>query len=491
MSRFLTKIAVATGLVAAIAAPLTLNAAAGGGLPLLGSGPPLTDTVTNPVGVLPNPVPTVTNTVNSVTQTVTNTVNSVTSPVVSAVTGPVAPAPAPAPAPADPVTPAAPTPSLPSLPTGSAPSLPGLPTLPGLGSPSSNPNTSTNTSNSSQAPPGTSSANALSVPLLDTCVSCTNSSAGPDSSSTDSNATALRILGHDVSAGHITGDNQSGSGNLMALPPNPLIGLAIADWMAQTTRNGDGSSNSSSRAALVDLDLTNPMGGPPVATLAIFEAGSNASWSTNASSGNGFTNGVNLNLGNGALVVILLHSESHSSNGAQTAHTFVASINGNEILSNTQIPQKLVITVPGIITISLLITNSNSCDANAAVGQVTDLLGMTGEQVGAFEVDATGCAAPSGNNGGGNNGGGNNGGGNNGGGNNGGGNNGGGNNGGGNNGGSNSSGSSSSVQAASTGTGNVGTPSTGVALGIVGFLLLGAGLTAAVSTRVRRKRPSE
>ena len=474
MKRRLTKIAAALGLVAAIAAPLTLTmGVAAGGLPLVGgSGSGITNTITN--------------TVTTVTNTVTNAVNTVTAPVTPAPT----PAPAPAAAPTAPADP----PPVPSLPTGSlpTPSLPGLPGLPGLPSPSAP--ASNTPSDSSQAPAGTSSANALSVPLLDTCVSCTNNSAGPDSGSTDSNSTALRILGHDVSAGHLAGDNQNGSGNLIALPANPLLALAVADWTAQTsaTRGSGGTggtSSSSSRAGLVDLDLTNPQGGPPIATLAILEAGSNASWSANGSSGNGYTNGVNLNLGNGALVIILLHSESHSSSSGQTAGTYVASINGNQILSNTQIPQKLVITVPGIITISLLITNSDNCSANAAVGQVTDLLGMSGEQLGAFEVNATGCAAPAGNNGGGNNGGGNNGGGNNGGGNNGGGNNGGGNNGGGNNGGS-SAGSSSGVQAASSGTGNVGTPSTGVGIGIVGFLLVGGGLTAAVSSRVRRNRQS-
>ena len=481
MHRRLMRIAAATGLVAAIAAPLTLTmSAAAGGLPLLGggSGSGTTNTITN--------------TVTTVTNTVTSAVNTVT----GTVTGTATPTPAPAPstttaAPTAPSTPP-PVPSLPtgSLPTPSLPSLPGLPGLPGPSTPPSNSST-----DSTQAPAGTSSANALSVPLLDTCVSCTSNSAGPDAGSTDSNATALRILGHDVSAGHMSGDNQNGSGNLIALPANPLLALAVADWTAQTSasRGSDGtggSSSASSRAGLVDLALMNPQGGPPVATLAILEAGSDASWGPNGSSGNGYTNGVNLNLGNGALVIILLHSESHSSSAGQTAGTYVASINGNQVLSNTQIPQKLVITVPGVITISLLITNSDNCSANAAVGQVTDLLGMSGEQLGAFEVNATGCAAPASNNGGGNNGGGNNGGGNNGGGNNGGGNNGGGNNGGGNNGGSSSASSSSGVEAASTGTGNVGTPSTGVGIGILGFLLVGGGLTAAVTSRVLRKRQS-
>jgi hypothetical protein len=290
-----------------------------------------------------------------------------------------------------------------------------------------------------QAPPGTATANAVSIAPLDTCISCTSAVAGPGSAS--ANSTALRILGHDVSAGAASG-NQQTSGDLIALPANPLLSLAIADWMA-SAQSSDTLSSAASRASLVDLNLD--PGGHEIATLAVLEAGSHAMWTADSSSGSAYSNGVDLNLGNGALVIIVLHSDADSSG---TAHTYVASINGNEILSNQQVGQPITITIPGVITITLLQTSATGGAASAAVGTVTNLLGMAGQQVGLFQVGTQGSSgAPSGNPG-------------------------------------------TGVQAASTGSeaGSLGAPETGAAVGIVGFLLAAGGAAAAAASRMRRRR---
>lgn len=315
----------------------------------------------------------------------------------------------------------------------SAPALPGVPGLPGgvTGSPSS----------PASAPDASATADAVSIPLLDTCVSCTSADAGPNSA--DGSATALRILGHDVAAGSASG-NGSNSGNLIALPANPLLSLAVADWMASAAA-GQSSSTASSRASLVDLALD----GGQIATLAVLEAGSNASWTPAGSEGSGYANGVHLTLGNGALVVILLHSDADSSG---TPHAYIASINGTDLITSQQTGQLPAITIPGVITINLLQTSANGGLSIGNVATVSGLLGMAGQQAGLITTSGQGN-----NNG---------------------------------NGGSNNSGSG--VQAANTGSdfGSLGTPETGIGIGILGFLLAAGGAAAALTSRIRRQERS-
>lgn len=291
----------------------------------------------------------------------------------------------------------------------------------------------------SAAPNASATGDAVSIPLLDTCVSCTSADAGPDSA--DGNATAIRILGHDVSAGSASG-NASNSGDLLALPTNPLLSLGIADWMASAAA-GQNSSTGSSRASLVDLALANGQ----VATLAVLEAGSNASWTSGASQGSAYANGVHLTLGNGALVVILLHSDADS-NG--TPHAYIASINGTDIITSQETGQLPAITIPGIITINLLQTSASGGLSIGNVSTVTGLLGMPGQQLGLV------TSSGQGNN---------------------------------NNGGSSNSGSG--VQAANTGSfGSLGTPETGIGIGLLGFLLVAGGAAAALTSRIRRREHS-
>ena len=310
----------------------------------------------------------------------------------------------------------------------SVPGVPGLPGLPGASSQASGP---------SSAPNSSASGDAVSIPLLDTCVSCTSADAGQNSA--DGNAIALRVLGQNISAGRASG-NSSHAGDLIALPANPLLNLAIADWMT-SAQAGDTSSNASSRASLVDLNL----GDGQVATLAVLEAGSNASWTAGSSNGNAFANGVHLNLGNGALVLILLHSDADSSAGQ---HAYVASINGTSILSSTQVGSLPPITIPGVITITLLQTSASGGLAVGSVATASGLLGMPGQQLGLITASGQGAS---------------------------------------NSGGSNNSGTG--VQAVSGGSefGSLGTPETGIGIGILGFLLAVGGAAAAIASRIRRQ----
>lgn len=331
-----------------------------------------------------------------------------------------------------------PTPSLPGV-----PGVPGLPSLPGLPDLSSlipvpvTPSTSSPSGSSSggtNAPTANASANALSIPPLDTCISCTNSSAGNNAAS--GNSEALRIFGNNVSAGSSSspGDS-SNSGNLFALPANPLLSLALFDWLTQSSASST-SSDGKARASTLDLNLD--PNGTEVATLAVLEASSHSHWTPGQSSSDSFTNAANLNLGNGALVIILLHSGSNSSTGSTA---YLVSINGTEIPPAGSVPQNgITITIPGVITLTLLQTTASGGSSTGLVAQVTNLLNMGGTQGTLLGTGASGGSAPAN--------------------------------------------PGTGTQAASTG---VSTPSTGIAIGILGFLLIGGGLLALVTSRVARR----
>jgi hypothetical protein len=320
--------------------------------------------------------------------------------------------------------------------------LPG--TTPSTGSPSGGSGGGTN------APTSTAAANALAIPLLDTCVSCNSSSAGNGKSSGNSNA--LEILGIPISGGGSKnpagGDN---NGSLLALPANPLLDAALADWDASSSSNGT-TTKGHADSGLVDLALAPAQ---QVLDLAVLESGADSKWTPTSSSGKSFSNGVDLALGGGALVLIVLHSDADSS-GEGSSHTYLASINGTELLSAEQVGKPIAITIPGVVTITLLQTSATGGAAGAALVTVTNLLGMPGTQ--ASGIDATdtggtgtgtagcsGAACPGG-------------------------------------GSSSSSSSGTGVQGAGT-----SVPSTGIGVGVLGVLLIGGGLMALAASKVARR----
>lgn len=355
-----------------------------------------------------------------------------------------------------------PLPSVPSLqqtiqslvPVPLAPLVPAAPS-----SPSSS---SSNTDSSSSA-----TANALSIPALNTCVGCTNGSSTsipasgstPASNSSTSNADALKVLGLELSGNN--GSGKSGTGALLALPANPLVGLALADWITSATS----VPSSFERAALLDLNL-NPDGSAQntaleqLVTLAVLEGKSTTSASCDAGGATGSTNGVNLNLGNnpagqGALAVILLHTSGSTNGGSQV---YLASINGTQIGNSSQVGGNPInITIPGLTTITLISSPPTGCNApaqcttNCGPGQNPCPPGIASIQLppgtclgSGLTVTQTANNGPSG-------------------------------------------GTGTGVQSASTSSSGVGVPSTGIGLGILGFLILGGGLLALGASRVARR----
>lgn len=337
-----------------------------------------------------------------------------------------------------------PVPALPSL-EQTLNSLVPVPLLPAAPStPSSSSNASANDSNSSA------SANALDVPALNTCIGCTSGSSSTPNSST-SNGTALKVLGINLSGGSSSAaPTTTNSASLLALPANPLVGLALADWIAAATS----APSSFERAALLDLNL-NPDGTTDtgaalsqLATLAVLEGKSSTTASCEAGGAKGETNGANLNVGQGALVVLLLHADASTNS---PGHVYLASINGTQILNSQQIGgNPIAITIPGLTTITLVANPQSGCGngnppPNTCQGVACIQL-PPGTTLG-NGFTATQTATSSGGNG-------------------------------------NNGGPGSGVQGASVTTPSTGTP---LGVGILGFLLIGGGLLALGASRVARR----
>jgi hypothetical protein len=245
------------------------------------------------------------------------------------------------------------------------------------------------TSGFTPAPPSFATANAVNAAIIDTCISCT--SAGAGSGSAKAKATAIRLLGNNIQAGEGSGTSKN-AGALIAIPANPLLFLAIANWEENTAAGA--TSTSHSRAALVDLVIgpdQKALGG--AISVAVLESTSDASYQGLSSTGAGSNNGVDLNIGNGALVIILLHSDASSANKGSA---YVLGINGTQILSSDQTGAGgIPISVPGVIGLVLLQVgagggNGANNGASAAVGTVSDLLGQNGQQLGVLTASAVG-----------------------------------------------------------------------------------------------------
>lgn len=357
-----------------------------------------------------------------------------------------------------------PLPSVPSLQQTiqSLVPVPLAPLVPATTSSPSSPSSSSADNDSSSS----ASANALSIPALNTCIGCTNGSSSvtpasgstPASSSSTSNADALKVLGLELSGNN--GNGKSGTGALLAVPANPLVGLALADWITSATN----VPSSFERAALLDLNL-NPDGTAQntaleqLATLAVLEGKSTTSASCDKGGATGSTNGVNLNVGNnpagqGALAVILLHTSGSTNGGSQV---YLASINGTQIGNSSQVGgNPIAITIPGLTTITLISSPPTGCNAptqctsNCSPGQNPCPPGIANIQLppgtcfgSGLTVTQTANNGPTG-------------------------------------------GTGTGVQSASTSS-SVGVPSTGIGLGILGFLILGGGLLALGASRVARR----
>ena len=184
--------------------------------------------------------------------------------------------------------------------------------------------------------------------------------------------------------------------------------------------------------------------------MAVLEATSDAGYQGLSSNGAGSNNGVDINIGQGALVIILLHSDASSSNKGSA---YVLGVNGTQLLSSDQTGGGgIPISVPGVVGIVLLQvgavggngSNGGAAGNGAAVGTVSDLLGQAGQAAGLLTASAVGLT------------------------------------------GTPATGTGTAVATPTTGTA-LTAPATGIALGAAGLVILPAGL-ALLFLSLRRRR---
>ncbi len=227
------------------------------------------------------------------------------------------------------------------------------------------------------APPGSAAATGLEVTPLDSCVSCTTASAGPEG--TTARATALRLLGRDLVGGSSRGGS-SARGALVALPGNPALDIALASWETGTETGGPPASQS--RSALVDLGVLpsgedSTTGG--LVTVAVLETFADATHSGSRSGGYGAANGADIGLANGTLVIIVLHSQA---TGDEHGGADVASVGGAQVLGGAGDSPGIPATVPGVLEVTLLRSGAGGGVGSAAVGSVDRLLDFPGQVAG-------------------------------------------------------------------------------------------------------------
>jgi hypothetical protein len=239
------------------------------------------------------------------------------------------------------------------------------------------------------APAGTGQASGLRVAPLDTCVSCTGATAGPHG--TRARATALRVLGNDVSGG-ASHDGGSAGDALLALPSNPVLDLALADWSTGTESGSPPAAQS--RTALVDAGVLpsgedSTTGG--LVTVAVLESFGDATWSGSSSGGYGASNGADIGLANGALVIILLHSQATSDDHGDA---YVASVGGVPVLGTTGHSPGTPVGVPGVLGVTLLEVGADGGGGSSAVATVDQLLGDPGQAGAVLSSGAQGQPHP-------------------------------------------------------------------------------------------------
>ncbi|HEY2706407.1 MAG TPA: hypothetical protein VGL20_22210 [Candidatus Dormibacteraeota bacterium] len=222
-------------------------------------------------------------------------------------------------------------------------------------------------------PEGAATASGLRITRLGICVSCTNATAGPADGG--SGATALQVLGNDLAGGSSSGLG-SQSGALVAVPANPILTLALAEWIAETRANG-----SHAKTALIDLVILphgHESGG--TATVCVVDTESqdttqktdDTSKSTDAKDehhGRSSGDAARADAGDGAMMVAVAHSDA-SSDGMGKA--YVAGVGKQELVSSQQSGEAIPVKVAGVDVIAVHHDPSDVPNTQSSVVQADD-----------------------------------------------------------------------------------------------------------------------
>ncbi|HEX3606822.1 MAG TPA: hypothetical protein VH134_12935 [Candidatus Dormibacteraeota bacterium] len=199
---------------------------------------------------------------------------------------------------------------------------------------------------------------------LGTCISCTNASAGRNSSASESKE--LKVADESLSEGQGPSNGYNG-GSTFVVPSNPLLSLALGTFQMDN-RADNASSEAHSHGTLANLQLADGQ----VATLVIFESRSNASYSSTGGSRRDGSSSA-LYLAGGSTTLTVLHSDSQS---RSQGHVYLVQVNDREIATAEQVGGNQPLNVPKVLSVSLFRAGPDG----AVVGGVQD--GSSNEFVG-------------------------------------------------------------------------------------------------------------
>jgi hypothetical protein len=227
--------------------------------------------------------------------------------------------------------------------------------------------------------PGAATASGLRITPLGVCLSCTDATGGAGDGR--SSATAVRVLGTDLAGGSSSGSGSHG-GALVAAPANPILTLAIAEWIAESRAHG-----AHSKTALLDLVILphgHESGG--TATVCVVDTESQdttdtakqktddhkkSETDTKGENHTGQSSGdaAKADAGDGALMVALAHSDA-SSDGMGKA--YVAGVGKQELVSSQQSGDEIPVKIPGVDVIAVHHDPSDPGNTQSSVVQADD-----------------------------------------------------------------------------------------------------------------------
>ena len=253
------------------------------------------------------------------------------------------------------------------------------------------PATPTATTPGTPAPPGSSEGSALVVgsqpsPLV--AVSHTKAGAGQHHSSATANVVELngKPLAGQFGGSADTANGSSDHHHGYLLDTNDILGktspirLQVTPWEANADTAADGSSTAEGKAAVARANLGDP-GSANSVTLDLLQSDSKAAYDNSgatSSTSNTSTDGAVLNVGNGALLVDLLHSDaSTSATGTPGSSSYIASINGNKIGTSNDVGTLCKnLNIPGLLGLNC-VSATGGLGSNGVPAATSQVLGAT------------------------------------------------------------------------------------------------------------------
>ncbi|HEY2704964.1 MAG TPA: hypothetical protein VGL20_14860 [Candidatus Dormibacteraeota bacterium] len=217
----------------------------------------------------------------------------------------------------------------------------------------------------------------LNLDLLATCLSCTSAQAGRNSSGGEGRE--LRLAGENVSEGQVPANGYA-NGAAAVVPSNSLLRLAVAGWDGDATATQSGS-RAHTRGALLDLGF----GEGGVVTTTVAESTSDAAHSGSASHASSQSNAARAGVGAGWIALVVLHSDGSSD---APGHTYLASVNGDEIGSSGTEKDDHGVALPRVGSVALLRGDgSGGAVASASDGHAQRVVGVGTTWVGSPWAD--------------------------------------------------------------------------------------------------------